>query len=97
MKLSPDHIAAIEAEVNSSMESVMILWIDPEAHTSAVVLPYEAVMGELVDAAFECGEAIDGVGKSVEEALVNLAKGLIQRNEERYPKLFTPPKGDPYG
>ena len=97
MRLSPDHIAAIEAEVNTSSESVMILWIDPEAWASAVVLPYEAVIGELVDRAFDRGEAIDGVGRSDEEALVNLAKGLIQRNEERYPKLFEPEKGDPHG
>lgn len=95
MILSPEQLAALEAEVSTSMESVMIVWVDPEGYMSAVVLPYEDFVRDLVERAFERGEAVDGVGESVGEALVNLANGLIRRDAEMNPNFFEPePKGE---
>ncbi len=97
MILSAEQLAAIEAEVSTSMENVLIVWVDPEAHVSAVVLSYDPVIGDLIELAFERGEAMDGVAGSVGDALANLANGLIEREAEKNPKFFEPPEGDPHG
>ncbi len=97
MILSAEQLAAIEAEVSTSMENMMILWVDPEACLSAVVLPYDPVVKDLIELAFERGEAMDGVAGKAGGALANLTNGLIERDAEIHPKFFEPPEGDTNG